>query len=205
MPVTEVDGRGFPPADRAEMRGRMPSDRFRYRSETPVHQGAVVAFNELVITDDTGAEYRRDVVRHPGAVSVLPFDGTNVTLVRQYRASIDGDLYELPAGKRDVGGEPPVDTARRELAEEVGLEADSMELLVNLHHSAGFCDEYGFIFLARDLRPVDTNREGPEEQAMSVHTMALAEAVAWCFDGRITDAKTLIGLLALEVRERSRS
>ncbi len=180
----------------------MPSDSFRPVQETVVHQGAVVAFHQLVISDAEGNRFDRDVIRHPGAVSVIPYDGTNVTLVRQYRAAIDGDLYEIPAGKRDVSGEAPEITARRELIEEVGLEATELELLANLYHSAGFCDEYGFVFVARGLTPVEAKRDGPEEQAMTLHTFPLDEAVAMCLDGRITDAKSMVGLMALYIAER---
>ena len=153
------------------MNGRMPSSSFTPVGETLVHQGAVVGFHDLRIADPQGHEHHRDVIRHPGAVSVVPFDGANVILVRQYRAAIDGDLYEIPAGKRDVAGEPPVETARRELAEEVGMYAGSIELLVNMHHSPGFCDEYGHVFLATDLEQTELSREGPEEQVMTVHTI----------------------------------
>ncbi len=177
----------------------MASSAFRPVGERLIHQGAVVAFHELEIADAAGGRHRRDVIRHPGAVSIIPFDRVNVTLVRQYRAAIDGDLYEIPAGKRDVSGEPPEVTARRELMEEVGLEAEHIELLANMHHSPGFCDEYGFIFVARGLSPVTARREGPEEQAMTLHTVPLEEAVAMCLDGRITDSKSMIGLMALHI------
>lgn len=183
-----------------EHRGRIASDGFRVIEQNLVHQGSVVGFHQLVITDGHGERFHRDVIRHPGAVSVVPFDGENVILVQQYRASIDADLLEIPAGKRDVDGEPPERTAHRELVEEVGFQADSVELLANMHHSPGFCDEYGYVYLATDLSPVPHRREGPEEQAMSVHAIPLDEAVAMCLDGRITDSKTLIGLLALAVR-----
>jgi len=183
------------------MKGRMPSDAFYPVAETLIYTGAVVDFRQLVVSDRDGHRFQRDVIRHPGAVSIIPFDGTNVTLVRQYRAAIDGDLYEIPAGKRDVSGEPPEITARRELAEEVGLEATEVELLVNMHHSPGFCDEYGFIFVARGLSPVPTDREGPEEQVMTLHTVALDDAVTMCLDGRITDSKSMIGLMALSIHE----
>lgn len=186
-----------------EHRGRIPSDEFRLRDQTLVHQGAVVGFHDLVITDRQGERFRRDVVRHPGAVSVVPFDGENVLLVQQYRAAIDADLLEIPAGKRDVDGEAPERTAIRELAEEVGMRADLIELLANMHHSPGFCDEYGYVFLATGLAPVPHHRQGPEEQAMSVHSIPVDEAIAMCLDGRITDSKTLIGLLALAVRRAS--
>lgn len=177
-------------------KGRLASDHFRYETDQLVHQGAVVGFRRAEIEDADGNRFLRDVLRHPGAVAVVPVDGDDVLLVQQYRAALDADLIEIPAGKRDVDDEPPIETAHRELAEEVGMEAGSMEPLINLHHSPGFCDEYGHLFLATDLEPVAQNREGPEEQVMTLHRVPLVEAVAMCFDGRITDAKSMCGILA---------
>lgn len=184
----------------AEQRGRIETDNFSYVSEELLHQGAVVGFHQLTVADRAGDEHLRDVIRHPGAVSVVPYDGHNVTLVQQYRASVDADMLEIPAGKRDVDGEPPIETAARELAEEVGLKAGQLELLANMHHSPGFCDEYGYIFLATELSAVPNSRQGPEEEAMSILTVPLPDAVRMCLQGDITDSKTLIGLLALAVR-----
>lgn len=184
----------------AEHQGRVETDHFSYIDQRLIHKGAVVDFVEVTVAAQAGGQHVRDVVRHPGAVSVVPFDGENVILVQQYRAALNADLIEIPAGKRDVDGEPPIVTAGRELAEEVGLAAGRMELLVNMHHSPGFCDEYGYVFLATDLSEVPINREGPEEQVMSVASVPLSEAVQMCFDGRITDSKTLIGLMALALR-----
>lgn len=188
--------------DEKGQNGRLPTDAFQQVSERLIHQGAVVGFYQVEITDRSGDRFQRDVIRHPGAVSVIPFDGECVTLVRQYRASIDAEMYEIPAGKRDVSGEAPAVTALRELGEEVGLRADSIELVANIHHSPGFCDEYGYIFVAEGLTPVEAQREGPEEQAMTMLTVSLDEAVTMCLDGRITDSKSLVGLLALAERER---
>ncbi len=192
------DGRSDPTLaghDEVE-RGRIASDRFSRVDKQLVHQGAIIGFYETVIETSDGERFPRDLIRHPGAVAVVPIDGDEILLVQQYRAALDADLIEIPAGKRDVSDEPPIVTAHRELVEEVGMEAASMELLINVHHSPGFCDEYGHVFLATELRPVPHRREGPEEQAMSIHRLALAEAVEMCLDGRITDAKSMGGILA---------
>ncbi len=185
-----------PPVGEPVERGRLASDHFRTRGQRLIHQGAVVGFWEAEIEDGSGGRFARDVIRHPGAVSVVPVDGDHVFLVRQYRAALDADLLELPAGKRDVDGEPPIETAKRELVEEIGMRAGSIEPLINIHHSPGFCDEYGHLFLATDLEPVPQDRMGPEEQAMTVHRVALVEAVELCLTGTITDAKSIAGLLA---------
>jgi len=197
--MTAPTADAFPPADPqgdpAE-NGRLASPHFRYRDQRLIHQGAVVGFYQAQIEDGAGERFDRDVIRHPGAVSVVPVDGEDVILVRQYRAALDADLLELPAGKRDVDGEPPIETAHRELAEEIGMRATEMVPLINIHHSPGFCDEYGHLFLATGLEPVPQDRMGPEEQVMTVHRMPLSDAVERCLDGTITDAKSVAGLLA---------
>jgi 8-oxo-dGDP phosphatase len=145
-----------------------------------------------------GDEFERDIVQHPGAVGVLPLhdDGT-VTLVRQYRAALGGELLEIPAGLRDVAGEDDATTAARELVEEAGLAADRIELLATFHNSPGFSDESVAVYLATGLREVDDDRQGVEEQAMTVQRVPLAQALARVDAGEITDAKTVIALSAL--------
>jgi ADP-ribose pyrophosphatase len=146
----------------------------------------------------------REVVHHPGAVSVVALTAADeVVLVRQYRAALDVELWEIPAGKLDVDGEPPIATAARELAEEAGLRAGSLELLAEFHNSPGFCDEHSWVYLATDLAEVPHDRQGVEEQHLVVEEVPLAEALARIDRHEITDAKTIIGLLALDRRRRS--
>jgi ADP-ribose pyrophosphatase len=149
-----------------------------------------------------GDEFERHIVHHPGAVAVVPLhdDGT-VTLVRQYRVALEDDLLELPAGTKDVEGEAERVTAERELAEEAGLAADRVEHLTTFHNAPGMSDETVSIFLARDLREVAHDRQSVEEHAMTVERLSLDEALGMIEDGRITDAKTIIGL-TLTARHR---
>ncbi len=168
---------------------------FTKLAEIEVHAGFRFTVNEVRYRADDGSEFDRDVVRHPGAVAVVPLhDDRSVTLVQQFRAALDGDLLELPAGLRDVEGEPDAATARRELVEEAGLEAAQLDHLITFHNSPGFCDETVGVFLATGLRAVADDRQGIEEQHMTVVRVALDDALAMIADGRITDAKTIIGL-----------
>ena len=169
--------------------------RFHKAGERVVHDGHLITVAVGTFVDPDGGEFERDVVHHPGAVSVVPLleDG-DVILVRQYRAAIDGDLLEIPAGKRDVQDEPPVETAGRELVEEVGMRAGRLDQLAEFYNSPGFCDEHSFVFLARDLDACDTSAQGIEEEHMTIERVALADVPAMIADGRITDAKTIIGL-----------
>ena len=178
---------------------------FRRRHERPVHQGAIWSVATATFEAPDGSIFERDIVRSPGAVGVVPVlfdpDGiASVVVVRQYRPALDAELIEIPAGMRDVDAEPPEETARRELGEEVGFAAGRLDLLTVFHNSAGMTDATTHVFLANDLTPVATEAHGPEEEAMVVLHVPLADALADVAAGRITDAKTVIGLLLTERR-----
>ena len=169
---------------------------FRRVSEALVHEGHAISVVVGEFETPEGEIVTRDIVRHPGAVSVVPVDGDEVVLVRQYRAAVEFDVLEIPAGKRDVPGEEPAVTAVRELEEEVGLTTDNVVPLATFHNSIGFSDELSYVFLATNLSPVPFDRQGPEEHHMTIERMTLDEVPNAISDGRITDAKTIIGLLS---------
>jgi ADP-ribose pyrophosphatase len=141
-----------------------------------------------------GHRFERDVVHHPGAVAVVAVDGDEAVLVRQYRVPIQDVLLEIVAGKRDVHGEELEVTAHRELEEEIGFRAGSLELLTRFHNSPGFCDEMIHVFLATDLTPVPMRRDGAEEQAMTIERILLDDVPLLIASGELRDAKTIIGL-----------
>jgi 8-oxo-dGTP pyrophosphatase MutT (NUDIX family) len=178
---------------------------FRAVGEKTTWTGRRIRVAEVEVDSPDGRRLEREVVHHPGAVAMLPLhdDGT-VTLVRQYRAALDRDMWEIPAGLREEG-EAPERTAHRELVEEAGLAAAELVPLTTFHNSPGFCDEAVVIYLATGLTSVPDDRQGPEEQHMAVVQVPLEEAVAMVHDGRITDAKTVIGLLLMAGREREAS
>ncbi len=169
---------------------------FQLLREDVVHRGHAVDVAVGHFRAPDGSEFTRDIVHHPGAVGVLPLheDGT-VTVVRQFRAPIDTELVEIPAGLRDVDGEAPEVTAARELVEEVGLRADTMTFLCSFHNSAGHSDEKVEVYVATGLHEVDHDRQGPEERAMEVERHPLEDLVAMIRSGAITDAKTMIAVL----------
>ncbi|HUP69206.1 MAG TPA: NUDIX hydrolase [Acidimicrobiales bacterium] len=169
---------------------------FRQLDEKTLWKGHIVsaALGRFVAPDGTGFE--REVVRHPGAVSVVPvLDDGMVILVRQYRSAVDRELLEIPAGKCDIAGEDRALTARRELEEEVGMRAGRLEHLCDFLNSPGFCDESSTIFLALDLEPCPTDTQGVEEEHMTIEHVALADVPALIASGAIVDSKTIIGLL----------
>lgn len=169
---------------------------FRFVGETVLHHGHVIDLVRTEHVGPDGSSFDREVVRHPGAVSVVPLhDNGDVVLVRQYRAPVDGLVWEIPAGKRDVPDEPLEETARRELLEEVGLVPRHLRLLARFHNSIGFCDEESFVFAATGLTETAPDHQGIEESNMEVVRMPLTRAREMAADGEITDAKTLLGLL----------
>ena len=168
---------------------------FTKLDERSIYEGAVISVAVGRFAGPDGDPFERDVVHHPGAVSAVPLlaDGT-VVLVRQYRAALDEDLLEIPAGKRDVVGEEPSLTAARELEEEIGMRAGRLELLAEFYNSPGFSDEHSYVFLAEDLVETETDLQGIEEQHLVVERVALTDVPAMIADGRLRDAKTIIGL-----------
>ena len=170
---------------------------FRRLEESELYRGALVTVARGRFQAPDGSTFEREVVHHPGAVAVVPVlrpESGEVLLVRQYRAPLDRELLEIPAGKRDVAAESPVATARRELIEEVGCRAGRLELLAEFYNSPGFCDEHSFVYLALDLSPADKDAQGVEEQHMTVEHIELDDVPALIRRGAIIDAKTIIGL-----------
>jgi 8-oxo-dGTP pyrophosphatase MutT (NUDIX family) len=143
---------------------------------------------------DDGEEAEREVVEHPGAVAIAAHDGEHIYLVEQPREPVDEQsLLELPAGKLDEEGEGPLETARRELAEEIGKGARTWKHLTSFYSSPGFADEEVHIYLATDL--YDESAEAEENERIEVRAVPLGELddlIRGC-----RDSKTLVGLLWL--------
>jgi 8-oxo-dGTP pyrophosphatase MutT (NUDIX family) len=175
----------------------LPSPKFRKLGERPLYRANMLEIVAGTFEGPGGEIFEREIVHHPGAVIIVPLDeaADEVVLVRQYRAPLDIELLELPAGKRDVKEEPQELTAARELAEETGLEAGRLELIGHFYNSPGFCDEESWCFLARDLRPVPGSRHGIEEEHMTVERHSFSGVGELVRSGGITDAKTIVGLL----------
>ncbi|HEX2192116.1 MAG TPA: NUDIX hydrolase [Acidimicrobiales bacterium] len=178
---------------------------FHKVDEEIVFEGYLISVAKGIFEDPSGERFERDVVHHPGAVSVVPVfeDMGTVLLVRQYRAPVDRVLLEIPAGKRDVDGEDPEVTAGRELEEEVGVRADRLEKLAEFFNSPGFCDEHSFVYLATGLERTEISAQGVEEEHMTVEEVALDDVTSLVAAGELVDAKSIIGLaLAREVLAR---
>ncbi len=133
-----------------------------------------------------------DVVHHPGGAAVVALDEQQrVCLLRQYRGVMDEWVWELPAGKIDHQ-EPPLDTARRELQEEAGVKAQRWQELGLSLSSPGVFTERVWLYLARELRQCEQQPE--EHEIFERHWLDFEEALAWAKSGKISDAKTVMGL-----------
>jgi ADP-ribose diphosphatase len=141
----------------------------------------------------------REVVHHPGACAVVALVGSGeVLLVRQMREAVREELLEIPAGLYDVAGEDPAGCAARELFEETGYRAGTLEPLATVYTSPGFADERIDLFVT-----TAEDEGGPGEDGVEVVRVPFAEALAAIRDGRIKDAKTVSGLLMAQERIRA--
>lgn len=158
-----------------------------------IYKGRVIELALETIKLPNGSSLQLEVIHHPGGAAVVAQDRhQRVCLLRQYRHAAGGWLWELPAGKIDAG-EDPATTARRELAEEAGLETGKLEPLGRTLTTPGFCDEVIHLFRATDLRPCQTGHETHE--VIEIHWLPVSQALEQVRDGTIYDAKTMLGLL----------
>jgi len=158
-----------------------------------VYEGRVLALDVDEVEEPEGVRAMREVVRHQGSVAALPIlDDGRVLLIRQYRYPVDERLWELPAGRLDPG-ETPETGVLRELEEEVGLRAATLESICTFYTTPGFCDERMFLFRASGLTPVPPRPE--EDERIETGTFTLEEARAMIARGEVREGKTLVALL----------
>ena len=157
-----------------------------------VWEGRIAKVRVDRVRYEDGQEAEREVVEHPGAVAMVAHDGEHLFLVRQPREAVgEQALLELPAGKLDEQEEDPLDTAKRELAEEIGKGARSWRRLTSFYTSPGFADEECHLYLATDL--YDERADAGEEERIEIVEVPLANLDRVIQECR--DAKTLAGLL----------
>lgn len=165
----------------------------------PVHDGPVVNLSVDTVRFPDGSTGELELVRHSGASAILPILEEDeagdpvVLLLRQFRYATGGELLEVPAGRPDDRQEPWADVARRELEEETGYRAGSLEYLTAIWTTPGFTDERIHLYLARQLTP--GTRDMDDDEFIEPVRMRLSEAVRAVLDGRITDAKSICALM----------
>jgi ADP-ribose pyrophosphatase len=145
------------------------------------------------VIEPSGKEGVRDVVLHPGAVSIIAMPSPEeIVLIRQYRHATGEELIELPAGTLEVG-EDPIDTARRELEEETGYVASEMTHRATYYTAPGFTNELMYLYEASGLTLRQQRLE--DDEAIDVVLTRREDALKWMREGKIRDAKTLVGLM----------
>jgi len=164
-----------------------------------IHRGRVV---HLVVEDivlPNGHAMQIEILKHPGASAIVALtENDEVLLIRQYRHAAGGFIVEIPAGKLD--GESPQACAARELEEEAGVTAESMQLLGSIVTTPGFCDEVIHLFLARGLQATTQRLEADE--VLTVERVPFEVALVQCARGEIRDAKSMCGLFLADLRRR---
>jgi ADP-ribose pyrophosphatase len=175
-------------------------ERARLLRHARLYSGKILDLDVDEVEEPGDVRSTREVVRQRGSVAALPVhDDGRVVLVRQFRYAVADRVWELPAGRIDAG-ETPEEGARRELEEEVGLRARSLELLSEFWTSPGFCDEVMHLYRATDLEPVPPRPE--EDERIEPATFTLEEAREMMRTGEIREGKTVVALLFESERRR---
>lgn len=166
-------------------------------SQETAWSGKIFDVECLEVKLPNGRVSRRDVVRHHGAVAIVALtESGKIALVRQYRTALDRVTVEIPAGKLEPG-EDPLDCAKRELKEETGFVPGRIAYLTTIASSCGFSDELIHLYLATQLSFEGANPD--EDEFLNVDLVDVQELVDAVLDGKIEDAKTVVGALACDV------
>ena len=184
-----IDGGNSKPTD-AITPGKIRSER--------VYTGRIINLDRDTVRFPDGSIGQLEMIRHPGASAIVPFvseptgDDPQILIIRQYRYAAEEFLYEIPAGRLD-SGEEPLACAKRELREETGCTARSIEFLFTMFTTPGFTDERIHVFMATGLERGETAHESDE--FMTVETVTLSTALRFIQEGRIKDGKTALAIL----------
>jgi len=173
-------------------------------SESTLYTGRKFRVVRREVPTPDGRTTGVDIIRHPGAVVILPLlSDDEIIMIRNFRYTLDREVWELPAGTLDVAGEPSIDAAARELEEEAGYRANRIAPLCEMHPSPGFLDERIEAFVATDLQRTQQRLE-PTERII-VETVNWSDAVAMCRAGDITDAKTQVALFQWQLQRDNKA
>lgn len=162
-------------------------------SAKTLFSGQVITLKQEQVTLPNGVECELEILHHPGGVGVVAINAQGqLCLLQQYRHAAGGWLWEIPAGKIEAGEEISV-TASRELEEEAGVKCGQLQLLGKTITSPGVLTEVIHLYLARELTPAAQSLEA--EEVIQVNWITFAQAMLWIADGKIYDAKSVIGIM----------
>ena len=168
--------------------------RSKVKDERILLRGARFNVHAMDLLGDDGQTYVREVIRHPGAVVLLPLlDTDTVVMIENTRPTVAETLLELPAGTREPN-ESALETAARELIEETGYRAKNLTLIHEFYSAPGICDELMHLYVATELTAGAHHREATEQ--IQNRPASREQIEQWIADGRVRDAKTLVGLYA---------
>ena len=163
-------------------------------SSREIFNGKILHLFEDMVRLPNGSQASREIIRHIGAVCVIPvMEDGKVVMERQFRYPIGQVIWEIPAGKLDSPDEDPLEAAKRELREETGYSAETWQHLGVFYPAAAYCDEKIHMYLATGLQKGD--RDLDEDEFLDVELVPLADLADMVMSGEITDAKTQIAVL----------
>jgi ADP-ribose pyrophosphatase len=164
-------------------------------NSTSIYTGKVISLRVDEVTLPNGKTSKRELIKHPGAVAVLPITNEGkIIFVEQYRKALERSLIETPAGKLEPGEKPEV-TARRELEEETGYGCHKLTFIQSFATSPGFADEVIHVYVAEDLYLLKEKAELDEDEFLDVIEVTVEEAEQMMATGQIYDAKTAYSIL----------
>lgn len=177
--------------------GHPPHD-FAVESSETLYEGAIFALRRDAVRMPGGRVAGREKVEHFGAVAIAALDEDDrLVMIYQYRPALGRRIWEMPAGLLDDPSEDPVVAARRELVEEVGIEADEWSTLVDIVGCPGFADESVRVFLARGLRSVERPASGDDEEAdLVIRRIPLDDLVTGAMSGALVNGPCVAGVFA---------
>lgn len=165
-------------------------------SSEMIFKGRIISLQVDQVQLPNGSTASREIVKHPGAVAVIPLLGDKMIVVEQYRKPLEKSQVEIPAGKLD-SGEEPLKAALRELEEETGYRTDNIRLVSSFYTSPGFADEIIHLYLAEDLIKGKANPD--EDEFLDCEAITLEQAQQYMQEGRISDAKTIMAIYAWQL------
>ena len=164
----------------------------KQKKENLIYKGRIITLYNDEVVCSNGRMAKREYVHHNGGAAVLAVKNDEILLIKQFRYPYHKDIYEIPAGKIEIG-EDPYQTALRELEEECGYKASTLIDLGSLYPTCGYSDEVIYLYLAKDYEKTSTHFD--EDEEIEAEFLKIEDALKMIKDGNIKDSKTIIAIL----------